>query len=120
MAVQEQSPTQSRLPVLVYLGGDHAVEQPASFRCCPLGVQFCSREQVGQYDIVDVKVRVPQGAGMTDEVSCSGIVVRCERETDPAMFRVVIYFLDPPEAVRNHLHSIAKDSDLLCPYCANF
>jgi hypothetical protein len=120
MIKQEESPPPQEKEVFVVFGQNGAVRQPATFRCCPLGIQFYTQEEVAQYRVVDIKLAVPDSTNLPAEIDCSGVVVHCERMNSSEAYRVWVYFLDLPEPVRGHLQCMAKQSETLCPYCENF
>ena len=120
MAIQEMGIPQRNSDVLVHLAGHEAVPQPATFRCCPLGVQFYTPEAVEKYKVLEVKLDIPKDGDETEAVLCSGVVVHCQDDTDTGLHRIWVFFLDVPELVRNHLRCIAKESEFLCPFCENF
>lgn len=120
MATQETGIPRREVDVLVHLSDHEAVPQPATFRCCPLGVQFYTPEEVEKYKVLEVKLQVPSPNNDMKEVLCSGVVVHCQEDGETGLYRIWVFFLDVPELVRNHLHCIAKESEFLCPFCENF
>ncbi len=105
--------------VLVHVGSDEGVKQPDLFRCCPLGVQFYSDNEVDPYSILNFTLNLPDNPEQ-DEITCSGAVVHCDQVEGDYKYRIWLYFLDLPENARTHLHCFAKEASFLCPFCENF
>lgn len=119
MEAQIANTTETGCEVLVHVDSDHGVRQPATFRCCPLGVQFYSERQVPQYSILNFTLSIPENPHLA-KVECSGAVVHCEKLNGDVNYRIWLYFLDLPETARPHLHCFAKEASFLCPFCENF
>lgn len=108
-----------RHDVLIIQEDQAPLPQPDTFRCCPLGLQFYSPQELPLYKVLALKVNAPQGTG-TPAVDCSGIVVHCQHETPQDRYRVWVLFSDLPEATRKQLKCIANACELKCPHCENF
>jgi hypothetical protein len=106
--------------VLVFCGDTKGVRQPEHFRCCPLGLQFYSRRKLDTFSILDFRLDAPSRGGRPSSVTCSGVVVQCQRSKPGPMYRTWVMFLDLPESIRRKLKCVAHMSDTLCPHCENF
>jgi hypothetical protein len=120
MALQQNTVPDGDSSVFVFLGSDEAIEQPQTFRCCPLGVQFYAPESVEKYRILSIRLQIPGEEQVQAEIECSGIVVYSQQDDSNGLYRTWVYFLDLPEEVRDYIHCAAKDADTLCPFCENF
>lgn len=120
MAVEQESLVRNEADILVSVDGEEAMKQPATFRCCSLGVQFYSPNEFDLYKVLDITFCLADQPDAPSEIACSGIVVHCQKETASDLFRVWIFFTDMPDSTRNHLHCIAKESNTLCPFCENY
>jgi len=94
--------------VLVYMGDDEATPQPCSFACCPQGIQLYTKRYVSEMRILDIRFRLP---GAADEISCSGVVVRCQLADNPSLYRIWVKFLDLPESSQQCLCSLARETN---------
>ena len=111
----------ARKPVVVKLNRRPAVLQPSeTFRVCPLGLQFYSPEKVSDFKVMNFRMQMGPSGGASSEVSCSGVVVHCQKEKDSGLFRVWVKFLDLAEDKGSQLKCAAKDADAICPHCENF
>lgn len=108
--------------VTVYVGENEGVNQPDSFRCCPLGLQFYSQKELPAYETVEFRLQTPPGTPFVfnGPMTCSGVVVHCQKDVPHDRFRIWILFVDLPEEIRSQLTCLGKSGDLLCPYCENF
>lgn len=108
--------------VTVYVGKNEGVSQPESFRCCPLGLQFYSRTELPAYETVEFRLQAPKDAAFAFKgpMTCTGVVVHCQKDIPHDRYRVWLLFVDLPEDVRSQLTCLGKSGDLLCPYCENF
>lgn len=97
-----------------------AVAQGDDFVLCPLGLQFHSEEMVEPFTVMSVEIEVPDEAGGTKKISCTGAVVRCQPDKENKRHRVWIQFLDVPGGAREQLRCTAKTGNFLCTYCENF
>jgi hypothetical protein len=112
--------TAVRKDVTVYMGDRGAgIAQPQDFRLCPLGCQFYSSRKIREFDILEFAIDLPSGKKQRRH-TCTGAVVRCEKERDQDLYRVWLHFLDMPKASRQHLRCMAKKGDYLCQNCAMF
>jgi hypothetical protein len=119
MEVQVTGSTEKANDIVIHFGDDSPVRQPRNFRCCPLGIQFYTENEIDRYSILDFKINLPSNPG-TKNVNCSGAVVHCDMQESCGLYRIWLYFLDLPEDARPHLHCFAKESNVLCPFCENF
>lgn len=110
------------LDVTVYLGEEKGVSQPETFRCCPLGVQFYSERELATYEVMEFKLNAPAGVPFifSGPMTCSGVVVHCQKDIPNDRFRIWLMFLDLPESVRSQLECMGKSGEFLCPHCENF
>lgn len=107
--------------VTVVLGRDESIEQPATFRICPLGIQFYSPKSLREFDLLEFSIRIPGGKDSRMEtVQVTGVVVHCRPEKGSSLHRIWIKFLDLPESKRKRIECIAKSAETLCPFCENF
>ncbi len=107
-------------PVTVVLGRNQQVKQPATFRICPLGIQFYSPRAMPEFDVVEFTIHVPGRNGSGEAVQVTGVVVHCRPEKGDDSYRIWIKFLDLPESKRKRIECFAKSAETLCPYCENF
>lgn len=106
--------------VLVFSGEHDVVEQPGDFRCCPLGIQLYSQEDIPQYKVMDIGVNSPTDEDAGYKIECTGVVVHSQYEDECKMYRVWVMFLDLPEEARQDLLCVSKEQSLTCPFCENF
>lgn len=93
--------------------------QPETFHLCPLGCQFYSPHKLTEFDVLEFAIDVPAGRNRMKKQTCTGTVVRCQRESRDR-YRVWLHFLDLPDSSRKHIQCVAKDGKHLCCYCENF
>jgi hypothetical protein len=109
--------------VLVYCGEDESgTPQPELFRCCPLGLQFYSPNDLPSYRVLELQVVVPD-EGDRDSgqpVDCLGVVVHSQHDPERDLYRIWVMFADLPEAVRNQFKCLGRNSGFLCPHCENY
>lgn len=105
----------------VILNNKHHLKQPATFRLCPLGLQFYSVKKMPEFELVEFKMEVPSKSGKKQvKVDVSGVVVNCRPERDSKQYRVWIKFVDLKESLREYIRGLAKSCKTLCPYCENY
>ena len=108
-------------PVTVVLDERESVKQPGNFRVCPLGIQLYSPKPLPEFEVLEFKISIPGSNGSkSEDIQCTGVVVRCAKDSDPSLYRIWVKFLDLPEAKMNRLECLAKTAKLKCPYCENF
>ena len=118
--VKDSSALQGK-PVTVLLEKQDPVKQPDNFRVCPLGIQLYSPRKLPEFEILEFQISIPGGNGKKKEnIRCTGVVVRCAKDSDPSLYRIWVKFLDLPEAKRNRLECLSKTAKLKCPYCENY
>lgn len=111
----------AKSPIQVKLNSTPAVLQPnETFRVCPLGLQFYSPKKLPDFRVMDFRMQVAPGTGGAEDVSCSGVVVHCQKEKDSGLYRVWVKFLDLAEDKSARLQCAAKNADAICPHCENF
>jgi len=123
MQVSHESKTSPRKkPITVALGKGKGLKQPDNFRFCPLGLQFYSRRNVPEFELLEFQLDDPgKGEKKGEKFTCTGVVVKCMPAVeDPSLFRVWVKFLDVPESRVKKIQCVAKECNLLCPYCENF
>ncbi|MGD9873442.1 MAG: hypothetical protein AB7T27_04145 [Kiritimatiellia bacterium] len=109
-----------RRDVSVCIDQSDCFNQPGTFRCCPLGMQFYSDQQMEEELILEVALDIP-GEGKTHQkVSCSGVVVQSVLDNPRNAYRNWVYFIDLAPGIKEQLQCFAKESKLLCPFCENF
>lgn len=96
-----------------------ALAQPETFQLCPLGCQFYSQRKMATFDLLEFSIDLPAGRGRTRKQTCTGAVVRCQKEAK-SLYRIWLHFVDLPEASREHIRCAAKKGKHLCSYCENF
>lgn len=107
--------------VVVYLGDKEAIEQPETFRFCPLGVQFYSHSAVAEYALLECRFNVPNVNGDLAEIECTGLVVQCcEPMNGDTLYRIWVKFLNLSEETLQHIQNLARRQRLICPFCRNF
>ncbi len=106
---------------VVVLTGDEGVAtpQPETFRCCPLGVQFYSKQKLAPYRILDVQLAFPDENG-GQPVHCSGVVVHCRKVHAEELYRVWVMFSDLSKELRSKLACVSNKAQVKCPHCENF
>jgi hypothetical protein len=108
-------------PVTVVLGEHEHVKQPSNFRVCPLGIQLYSPRKFPEFGVLEFTIRIPGRDGeKSEDIQCTGVVVRCAKDNDVSLYRIWVKFLDLPEAKRNRIKCLSKTAKLKCPYCENF
>ena len=122
MQAVDHSLAPSREDVLVFHGDEaEGVEQPGTFRCCPLGIQLYNRREIPLFELVEFTLELPAISGdPVHTISCTGIVASCRRDADTELFHVYVKFLDLPESARLRLQHITQTLDHLCPFCENY
>ena len=109
-----------RQDVLVYEDqNDEAVNQPATFSCCPLGLQLYTRQEVEPFKKLSFKFDAPGSDGSTVHIECSGVVVHCRPDGDD-LHRIWVTFTNLDPDTREKLLSMSKSAERICPYCENF
>lgn len=107
--------------VVVYLGDEEAVQQPETFRFCPLGVQFYSHSAVAEYELLECRFAVPDANGDLAEIECAGLVVQCcEPLNGNKLYRIWVKFLNLSEDTVQHIRNLSRSQRLICPFCQNF
>ena len=106
--------------VLVFSGADATEKQPETFRFCPLGVQFYSREALPEFHQLEMDLKGAEGIELPSGARCEGVVVQSQFDARRGLYRNWILFLDLPEELRRRFHCFAKESGSLCPHCMNF
>jgi hypothetical protein len=110
-----------RMPVAVQVGRQPSVLQPGEkFRVCPLGVQFYSPTKLADFAVMDFQMQVAQTGAAPATVSCSGVVVHCQKEKDSSLYRVWVKFMDLAKEASANIKCAAKSADAICPHCENF
>lgn len=109
-----------RKDVSVCLESSGVFHQPATFRCCPLGIQFYSDHPMQEDLVLEVALEVPSAGAYPHKVSCAGVVVQSVLENPRHAYRNWVYFLDISPSVKEQLQCFSKDAKSLCPYCENF
>lgn len=94
--------------------------QGDKFQLCPLGMQFDSPQPLKPFDLYEFNVQVPGRANSAQSVTCTGAVVRCQREKKRGPYRVWIQFLDLPAKAREKIKCCSKKGKYQCCYCENF
>jgi len=107
-------------PVMLFTGGENAVEQPQGFRVCPLGVQFYSPQEMAECTIHECELALPTEDEGTERIRCCGIIAACHRDGDHSMYRIWMKFLDLPDKARDRIECMVQSTEFLCPYCENF
>jgi hypothetical protein len=119
METQLDSSSVAASDVTVFVGNAPGIEQPDLFRCCPLGCQFYSKDEIEKYKVMEIDLEVPRN-GNNEKITCSGVIVHSKPEEKNTRYRIWMYFLDLPEDIKKSLHCIAKDAGTICPFCQNF
>ena len=99
---------------------DEEVAQPMGFRCCPLGVQYYSKEPVEEFATLEMDIEVPTESGELETIPCHGAVVHCEQTDNSGMYRVWVLFVDLDKDVRDRLECMSSEKGLRCVHCMNF
>ena len=121
MQALSRARSRAKKKVTVFLDDQQSVEQPASFRLCPLGIQFFSPKEIPEFEIMEFAITLPaEGKLKEKKVNASGVVVNCKPEEGASQYRIWIKFLGLQDSVRDRIQCLAKSSKFLCPYCENF
>jgi hypothetical protein len=121
LAFRQREDTMVDQDVLVFCGEDDPAPQPDTFRCCPLGVQFYSKGDVPQFRLMDLNLKVPEGAKDTKlDIRCRGVVVHSQHDRKSDLYRIWVLFVDLKPAVAAKLKCVTKKKNLTCPHCENF
>jgi hypothetical protein len=119
-AQRQHHGSEAQKPVTVFVDNKTAVSQPGTFRVCPLGVQFYSPKKLPDLDMIEFDIKVPGKNGVTESITCTGVVVHCRQERGSDLYRIWVKFLDVPESKKKRIQCVARSSEYLCPYCENF
>ena len=106
--------------VMVFCGEDDPQQQPDTFRCCPLGVQFYSQQEMEPYKIMEMDLRFPDEEGAGLDAHCCGVVVQSAFDKARGMYRVWLMFTDLPRDVQSRLKCFSKKAGTQCPHCVNY
>jgi len=107
--------------IRVQLSNHPTVLQPSeTFRVCPLGLQFYSPKKIPDFKVMNFRMQMAPGNGEQEEVTCSGVVVHCQKEKATGLYRVWVKFLDLAKDNGARLECAAKNADTICPHCENF
>jgi hypothetical protein len=106
--------------IWVYYQDGSPDPQPETFRLCPLGVQFFSRNRLPEYQQIEVSLSGAAGAMLPKPARCEGVVVHCQYDRHRRLYRNWILFLNLPDDIRCRFRCLAKESGWLCPHCENF
>lgn len=117
--IMEDMETPANVVVSSETGGD-PVFQPETFRCCPLGIQFYSREKLTPYRMLEVSLKFPSESAGGEAVKCSGVVVHCRKTLSSDLYRVWVMFSDLSQDIRDKLKCMSHDAQVKCPHCENF
>jgi hypothetical protein len=93
--------------------------QPDTFHLCPLGCQFYAPRKMREFDVLEFAIDIPMGKKGMKRQTCTGTVVRCQRE-DKDRYRIWLHFLDLPASSRKHIQCVSKTGKYLYNYCENF
>lgn len=94
--------------------------QPSGFRCCPLGVQFYSDEEVQSYKIMELDLKFPSNGCDPLDARCRGVVVQSAFDKAKSKYRTWLMFTDLVPEARDRLKCISKDCGVQCPHCENY
>lgn len=94
--------------------------QPETFRCCPLGVQFYSSEELPLYKVMAMSLNLPSSKGPAEKFEATGVVVQSRFEPVRNQHRIWIMFADLPDSVAAKLKCISKETGSQCPHCMNY
>jgi len=103
---RESARVAARLAMEITLGGDRAPAE--SLNVSANGVYFASRAFIPLLTRLRVTLELPGEGGATSRVSCDGVVVRTEPETETKSareYQVACYFTDISEPDRSRLES---------------
>jgi hypothetical protein len=118
---QQLSGVSAKQAVDVFVGGKKCCKQPPEFRLCPLGLQFYSPRKLDDLTLMEFNLSVPSSKrGKKTQVTCTGAVVRCQREKPRGAYRVWIKFLDLPDSAKKRIHCVSRNGKHLCCFCENF
>lgn len=108
--------------IVVFLGGeDEGVKQPDTFQCCPLGLQFYTRQPVSENQLMELQFALPRENDAPETVACTGLVAQCSRTTPESdLYRVWIAFLNLEKDIQERIQQLAVSQRLTCPFCQNF
>ena len=120
MDLQASDNVEPGCSVTIFLGDGSPEQQPDDVRICPLGMQLYSKKSIPQFEMIEFKLDIPSESGISQPITCTGVVVHCRPESDSDTFRIWIKFLDVPEHIQERIKQASKDSNLLCPDCENF
>jgi hypothetical protein len=109
--------------VVVRICDENNAQSSDTFRLCPLGIQFYSKKPLNEFDLFEFSLDLDEKKTKKKSavpVTCTGAVVRCQKDKDNGLYRVWIQFIDLPEATRKKIKCVARDGKTLCSYCENF
>lgn len=119
-ATSSAATSRPKQDVVVALGSEPCCKQPDGFVLCPLGVQFYSKRPLRDCALLELDVAIPGRGKSCKTVSCTGAVVRCEKERSNDMYRVWIKFLDLDKKHADKIKCCSKNGGHLCCFCENF
>jgi hypothetical protein len=122
MRLLEDIKVSERPPVTLVLSEREKIQQPDTFRVCPLGIQFYAPRALPEFEILSFVIAVPNGSKTAEEIACTGVVVHCRKgdQEGNTAYRIWVKFVDLAESYRKRIQCMARTSDFLCPYCENY
>ena len=106
---------QASRPILLSVGGNDCIPQPATFRLCPLGAQFYTDRPLREFDLMTMTIQTP---GSAEPVEHTGAIIRCEDSgTREGRYRIWIKFLDNPLQTCDQIACDAHDDHTRCCFC---
>ncbi len=120
MPTAQQIQATRQKPVTVFLEDSKARSQPATFRCCPMGIQFYADRALSPFEMIECTVCIPGARGRSEKVNCLGAIVNSAFDKEVGRYRIWVKFLDLPKSKQARLKCLAKAANLLCPNCGNF
>lgn len=106
---------QASRPILLSVGGQDCISQPASFRLCPQGAQFYTDQPLREFDLMTMTIQTPDSA---EPVEHTGAIIRCEDSGNRKYrYRIWIKFLDHPLQTCDQVQCDAHDDHTQCCFC---
>ncbi len=118
--VSASNSSQTLNRVVVCFGHGETPQDTGTFRCCPLGVQFYSEEEIRPYKILALDVAYPDESGNELRAQCRGIAVQSVRVPAKGLYRVWILFTDAPKEFLERMKCVSKRLGTQCPHCMNY
>ena len=90
------------------------------FQCCHLGLIFYSTTPVPLYKKMKFNLTMEDESGKNAPVDCVGVVVDSNYDDYYEMYKTFFIYTDIDVETQERLKYLARDNELVCPYCMNY